>query len=89
MSGSLCFGSAYNNAGKGRLRSSKAFCEGLEYRAGGTAAGRPKTDNPGQSNSDVLIAWYDGWDVAQASAGGQIPNSEAPCCATGSRTILA
>ena len=83
MAGKMCFGSTYNNAGAGHLRSSKAFCEGIEYRTGGTAVARPKADNPHQSGSDAADAWDTGWDIAQAAAGGSVTPSSAPCCAVG------
>jgi len=59
MSGKLCFGKEYNNAGAGRLRDSKAFCEGRYNKAnGGTALG---ADNPHVATSDAGLAWAAGF----------------------------
>jgi len=87
MAGKLCFGSTYNNAGSGHLRSSKSFCEGMGYRASGTAAAKPKTDNPHVTGSDAALAWNLGWDFATAASGGTI-DSTGTCCAVGG-TVLA
>jgi len=78
MSGKLCFGIPYNNAGAGHLRSSKAFCEALNYRASGTALQRPKADNPHADGSDANASWDLGWDIANTSAGGSVANLG--CC---------
>ena len=80
MAGKLCYGSAYNNAGAGTLRSSKSFCEGINYRAGGTLLGRPKVDNPHLAGSDAALAWNLGWDFAEASSGGAL-DTRGTCCA--------
>jgi len=79
MPGKLCFGSVvHNNAGSGRLRTSKSFCEGIAYRASGTAVAKPAEDNPHQTGSDAFDAWDDGWDLANAEAGGTLASG---CCA--------
>jgi len=44
MPGKQCTGSAYNNAG--HFRDSIAYCEGIAYRASGTALSKPITANP-------------------------------------------
>lgn len=79
MAGKLCFGSDYNNAGAGHIRSSVAFCEGVAYRASGTALAAPKTDNPHVSGSEAADAWDAGWDAADADAGGAFDH-RATCC---------
>ena len=79
MSGKMCFGSSYANAGAGHLRSSKAFCEGMAYRAEGTAAAQPKANNPHVSGSEAAVAWDLGWDFTDAAAGGEI-STKATCC---------
>lgn len=57
MSGKLCFGKQYANAGAGHLRSSKAFCEGRGVKAGGGAT----TENPHVATSEAGIAWTAGY----------------------------
>lgn len=79
MAGKLCFGSVYANAGAGHLQSSKAFCEGMQYRSEGTAVEQPKIDNPLQAGSEASLAWALGWDFAEAAAGGTI-STKATCC---------
>lgn len=83
MSGKLCFGSNYANAGAGHLQSSKAFCEGMQYRADGTAALKPKASNPLPSSSEAAGAWDRGWDFADDEAGGTIDTSATCCQITG------
>jgi hypothetical protein len=70
MPGKLCQGGKRNNIGAGRLSGSKAYCEGMSYRASGSAAAKPKTDNPHEQNSEDAIAWNNGWDLATANVGG-------------------
>ena len=48
---------------------SKAYCEGMVYRAGGTASERPITDNPLPAGSPNREAWDRGWTVSNSSAG--------------------
>ncbi len=61
---------------------SRAYCEGMAYRQGGTAVQRPKTDNPFPTWDTVNRAnWDRGWDVADAAAGGTISAANAGCCA--------
>ena len=90
MAGKICVGSATNNSGASNLRSSKAFCEGLNWRAQGTAAAYPITDNPFDGDgSEAEAAWDAGWTVANGAAGGTITASDAPCCAVTAATISA
>jgi len=86
MSGKLCYGSSYNNSGAGTLRESKAFADGILYRAEGTALAKPKADNPHETGSEAFTAWDLGWDAAQAAVGGSLP---AIGCAAPTGTILA
>jgi len=79
MSGKLCTGFKTNNSF--RLRDSKAYCEGLEYRIGGTWAERPDTDNPHPIYSSAYWSWEIGWLHADGLAGSSMPASMAPCCA--------
>lgn len=81
MSGKLCYGSDYNNAGAGHLRSSKSFCEGAIYRAKGTTLSRPVDDNPHVAGSEASDAWIAGWDRAEAGKG-DIPDMSDSCCAS-------
>ena len=72
----MSFGQEYANAGAGRLQDCKAFGEGVMYRAAGTAAAQPKTDNPHLANSATALAWNLGWDLAQANTGGIISKAD-------------
>lgn len=76
----MCFGQELANAGAGRLSESKAFCEGIMWRAQGTALAFPKTDNPHVVGSPDAIAWDLGWDAAEAGAGGPL-DLTGTCCA--------
>jgi len=89
MSGKLCFGGVFNNAGAGHLSASKAFCEGLAYRAKGTATNFPVTDNPHISGSEDNTSWAAGWLVTDSATGGQVGKGDAPCCSIPHNTILA
>ena len=89
MAGKLCFGEKLNNAGAGHIRSSKAFCEGLSYRAQGTAIQFPKANNPHVADSEASDAWDLGWGVTEAAAGGQVSKADAPCCSIPQGTISA
>lgn len=80
MAGQICAGST-QPIKNGVLKNSKAFCEGMAYRAAGTAIAQPKTDNPHASGSDAAVSWEDGWDVAAAAAGSVISKANAACCA--------
>lgn len=80
MAGKLCFGSEYNNAGAGQLKDSKAFCEGMAYRASDTAILAPKADNPHPAASEAALAWNLGWDFATANVG-TVPDTSGTCCA--------
>lgn len=80
MAGKLCFGSNYNNAGAAHLSSSKAFCEGVRHRHGGTAIARPITDNPHVIGSQDHDAWDAGWTLANSAAPGVLDLS-GTCCA--------
>ncbi len=82
-----CTGGETNNADL--IKESRAFCEGLQYRASGSQAARPFSDNPHPVGSYASEAWGDGWFVAAGSSGGTIPASEAPCCAVPHNVILA
>lgn len=81
MPGKLCQGGKRNNIGAGRLSGSKAYCEGMSYRASGTAIAKPKTDNPHAQGSEDSIAWNNGWDLAQVNVGGNISKADLGCCA--------
>jgi len=88
MSGKLCFGATapQNNAGAGRIRTSNAFCEGINYRASGTAVAKPAADNPHESGSDAWNAWDDGWDLANAATGGTL-GAQGCCAPTGTISV--
>ena len=81
MPGKLCFGKVTNNAGAGMLRESKAYCEGMAYRASGTAVAKPITDNPHVADSEAGIAWDTGWSTADNNVGSTVPATSLGCCA--------
>jgi len=89
MAGKLCTGSVENNAYQ--LKSSKAFCEGLNYRASGNMSNRPSSDDPHETGSDASNAWNSGWTVANAAgdANSAIDPTDAPCCAVTTDIITA
>ncbi len=89
MAGKLCFGTLTNNAGAGRLSASHAFCEGLAWRAQGTALAFPITDNPHAAGSEDGDAWDRGWTVTDTAAGGSVSKADAPCCSIPQGTIAA
>lgn len=62
------------------MRSSKAFCEGADYRAGGTVLERPITDNPHNGDSEANAAWAAGWTVSD-TASPSAPDMSGTCCA--------
>lgn len=76
MAGQLCSGSALKNA---KVKDSKAYCEGMQWRAQGTALAYPVTDNPHAVESDAYTAWAAGWTFADDAAGGPI-DTTATCC---------
>ena len=86
MSGKLCDG---NTLGKGVVKWSKAYCEGMTYRQSGTAAAKPKTNNPHATTSEAHTAWDSGWDVADAAAGSTISVANAGCCALRGASVSA
>ena len=79
MPGKLCTGAASNNAGN--LKNSKAYCEGIMYRASGTLLTRPIVSNPHEAGSEAAAAWDLGWTLAEANSGGTVDRTEAGCCA--------
>lgn len=84
----LCTGGVTTKAGN--VRNSKAFAEGLHFRAQGTAAAYPLTGNPHDgTGSEAEDCWDAGWGVAHAAAGGTIDPADAPCVAVPHTTISA
>jgi hypothetical protein len=70
-------------------KESKAFSEGVYYRAGGTLLGRPVTDNPHPASSSANAAWTAGWTVSDAVApSGTITASNAPCVAVPTNVVV-
>lgn len=87
MPGKLCTGATTNNAYL--PEESRAFSEGIYYRAGGTLLGRPVTDNPHAATSSAGVAWIAGWTVADAVApSGTISQSDAPCVAVPTNVVV-
>ncbi len=82
-----CAGTPTNNSDL--IRESRAFCEGVQYRASGTSAAKPLSDNPHETGSDAADAWQTGWVQAQSDSGTTMIASDAPCCAIPHNTILA
>lgn len=70
-------------------KESKACSEGVYYRAGGTLAGRPKTDNPHPVGTSAHNAWDAGWQIADDQApSGSLSQTDAPCVAIPTNTIV-
>ena len=87
MPGKLCTGAVTNNSYL--LKESKAFSEGVYYRAGGTLLGRPVTDNPHVATTSAGVAWIAGWTVADDVApAGTITASNAPCVAVPTNVVV-
>ncbi len=87
MPGKLCTGVSTQ---MGFLpKESKAFSEGVYYRAGGTLAGRPLNANPHVATSSAGLAWAAGWAVSDDVApAGTITPSDAPCVAVPTNTVI-
>ena len=85
MAGLKCNGGTIKSADS---RLSKAYCEGMAYRASDTALNAPKTDNPfaTTNESENSVAWDAGWDAADG-AGGTITGAIAGCCALRGATV--
>lgn len=77
MAGDLCDGHANRN---GKVKDSKAFCEGMAYRQTDFGDVATKAANPHEAGSDAAAAWDAGWDAAEASAGGEMPVADMGCC---------
>jgi len=87
MAGRMCTGAVTNNAYL--PKESKAFSEGLYYRAGGTLLGRPSSDNPHPAASSAGVAWELGWTVADDVAPlGTIDQTNAPCVAVPTNVVV-
>ncbi len=82
-----CTGALTNNSDL--MKESRAFCEGLQYRAQGTAGNFPQSGNPHASGSDAANSWSNGWFTAGSAAGTVIDPATAPCCAVPQNTIIA
>ena len=77
MAGKLCNGTVENSAQP--FKDSKAYCEGMAYRASDTVLSVPITDNPHEADSESNASWAAGWTAANGA--GTIDASEAGCCA--------
>lgn len=87
MPGKLCTGDTTNNSFL--PEESRAFSEGIYYRAGGTLLGRPSSDNPHPAGSSSGVAWELGWTVADDVApSGTISQSDAPCVAVPTNVVV-
>ena len=87
MAGKMCTGAVTNQSYL--LKETKAFSEGLYYRAGGTLVTRPNTDNPHPVGSSASAAWLRGWTVASGAFDTTIDPADAPCVAVPTNTIIA
>ena len=87
MPGKLCTGVSTQ---MGFLpKESRAFSEGLLYRASGTLLGKPVTDNPHVSTTSAGAAWIAGWTVSDTAApAGTVSQSSAPCVAVPTNTVV-
>ena len=87
MAGKMCTGAVTNNAYL--PKETKAFSEGLLYRAGGTLLGRPVTDNPHAAASSAGVAWIAGWTVSDTAApAGTVAQTSAPCVAVPTNVVV-
>ena len=78
MAGKICDG---NDASLGEIRNSRAYCEGMAYRASGTGAGNPISDNPYDgTGTEEEAAWDAGWNAAAGAAGGNLDINDMGCC---------
>lgn len=77
MAGKICDG---NNASLAEIRNSRAYCEGMAYRASGTGAGNPIINNPNVIDSEEWEAWNRGWTAANGAAGGNLDINDMGCC---------
>lgn len=69
-------------------KESEAFCEGMAHRLSDTALNAPITDNPysdtPSGDTDLRAAWNQGWNTADAEAGGPLT----PLCCALEGTVL-
>ena len=87
MAGKMCTGAVTGNSYL--PRESKAFSEGLYYRAGGTLLGRPVTDNPHVATSSCGVAWIAGWTVADDVApSAAVDQADAKCVAVPTNVVV-
>ena len=77
MPGNLCDGHTGRN---GKVKDSKAYCEGMAYRQSGIGTDVPVTDNPHEAGSDAATAWDAGWNAADAYSDGVMPQDAMGCC---------
>jgi len=87
MAGKGYSGVQRNNAGD--AKNARAFCEGMQHRAQGTAANFPLADNPHEASNEAHTSWDLGWAVTDDAAGGTIDPDDAPNCAVPGHTISA
>jgi hypothetical protein len=80
MAGKMCTGVKTNNAAL--PSQSRAYCEGMAYRATGTLITAPKVTNPHPAGSEDAVAWDLGWDYAEAGKSATVPlDTSGTCCA--------
>ena len=80
MAGKMCTGKNENSSFN--PNQSRAYCEGMTYRASGTALEKPVFDNPQPAGSEANAAWTRGWNVANGNTGGFISKADLGCCAS-------
>ena len=87
MAGKMCVGESTNQSYL--LKETKAFAEGLLYRATGTAVTHPNTHNPFDGDGTTAEkAWDNGWVIASLASPDPIDPADAPCVAVPANPVL-
>lgn len=85
MPGSLCNG---KDTDQPYINRSRAYCQGFLYRLGGTAAARPKTNNPyGADQETAKVDWDLGWDTCDGAANTTLTRAVSGCCPGEGQTV--
>ena len=85
MPGALCNG---KDTDQPYINRSRAYCQGQQYRLSGTAAARPKTNNPyGAEQPVAKIDWDRGWDAIDAQADQVLTRATTGCCPGEGQTV--
>ena len=85
MPGTLCNGQPTQQP---YINRSRAYCQGQQYRLSGTAAARPKTNNPYGADQEVAkVDWDKGWDDMDAAGGTTLTRAVTGCCPGEGQTV--